>query len=197
MSIARLLRILTLAIPLWLGGFAHAVTEDWGTISTPISDEVSFSFAQYDVSGNFSHQYAFSLEGEAGATYEVSFAFDSCRSGCGSPEISYGIYHANGNYIGDANGTVVLSAGSYIFQVKGTGMGGGNSLDYWGSLTFSATSSSMQMVSPVPEPSTLILSLFGGVFLACAAWPRQTIGLVRRVRTSRLQHAPAGLGLVA
>jgi len=189
-SIFLLLRALTLALIFLLSGVAHALTEDWGTIATPISEETSFSFAQYDITGNFTHSYGFSLEGSAGATYEVSFDFDACRAGCGSPELTYGIYNANGNYIGDANGTVVLSAGSYIFQVKGTGMGAGNQIDYWGSLTFSMTSSSMEMVSPVPEPSTIILTFFGALFLALAAAPSQTLGLIRRLVPQDIRYLP-------
>ena len=196
LTILRLLRTLSVALPLLLANAAHALTEDWGTISTLISDETSFSFAQFDVSGNFSHDYAFSLEGTAGATYEVNFTFDTCRNGCGSPDLSYGIYNANGNYIGDTNGTVMLSAGNYIFQVKGSGMGSGNNIDYWGSVTFSMTSSSMQMVSPVPEPSTLILTFCGALFLAFAVWPKQTLGMLRR-RQQRQPFLPGGAGVSA
>jgi hypothetical protein len=197
MPFFRMLRKCAPALLLLLNGAAHALTEDWGTIATPISEETSFSFAQYDITGNFTHDYGFSLEGSAGATYEVSFAFDACRTGCGSPELTYGIYHANGSYIGDANGTVMLSAGNYIFQVKGTGMGSGNSIDYWGSVTFSMSSSSMQMVSPVPEPSTLILTLFGALFLAFAAVPRQTIALIRRLVPRNVHYPPIGSRVVA
>jgi len=168
MSIFRSLSAPTLALIFLLNGAANAQTEDWGTIATPISEATSFSFAQYDITGNFAHSYGFSLEGSAGATYEVSFDFNACRTGCGSPDLSYGIYNANGNYLSDANGTVVLSAGSYIFQVKGTGMGAGNTIDYWGSVTFAMNSSSMEIVSPVPEPSTIILTFFGALFLAFA-----------------------------
>jgi len=187
-SFFHLLRTFTLTLLLLLNGAAHALTEDWGTIATPISEETSFSFAQYDITGNFTHDYGFSLEGSAGATYEVSFTFDACRTGCGSPELTYGIYHANGSHIGNTNGTVTLSAGNYIFQVKGTGMGSGNSIDYWGSVTFSMNSSSMQMVSPVPEPSTLVLTFCGALFLAFAAAPRQTLGLIRRLVPHDVHH---------
>jgi hypothetical protein len=194
MSFFRPLRTLTLALLLLLHGAAHAVTEDWGTIATPISQETSFSFAQYDITGNFSHSYGFSLEGSAGATYQVSFAFDACRNGCGSPDLTYGIYHANGNSISAVDGTVTMSAGSYIFQVKGNGMGSGNNIDYWGSLTFSMTSSSMEMVSPVPEPSTLILTFFGALFLAFAAGPRRTLGLIRRLVPNNVHGLPISGG---
>lgn len=181
MNTLQLARKLAIALLFLLVGSAHALTEDWGTIATPIQDETSFSFAQYDISGNFTHNYGFSLEGSAGATYEVTFKFDTCRNGCGSPDLSYGIYHANGSHIGSANGTVTLSAGSYVFQVKGTGMGSGNSLDYWGSISFSVASSNVQMVSPVPEPSTLILSFFGALFLAFAAAPQRMRELTKKL----------------
>jgi len=191
-SFFRMLRKCAPALLLLLNGAAHALTEDWGTIATPISEETSFSFAQYDITGNFTHTYGFSLEGSAGATYEVSFEFDACRAGCGSPELTYGIYDANGGYIGDTSGTVVLSAGNYIFQVKSTGMGSGNSIDYWGSVTFSMAAANMQMVSPVPEPSTLILTFFGALFLAFAAVPRQTLGLIRRLVRRNVHYPPVG-----
>jgi hypothetical protein len=70
-----------------------------------------------------------------------------------------------------------LSAGNYAFQVKGTGFGSGNSLDYMGSVTFAATA----VVSPVPEPSTLLLTLPG---LAL-------VHVMTRVRVSSLSNDPA------
>lgn len=190
MSILRSFSAATLALMLLFNGGANAQTEDWGTISTPISEATSFSFAQYDITGNFVHSYGFSLEGSSAATYAVSFDFDTCRSGCGSPELTYGFYPVNGNLVSDSNGTVVLSAGSFIFQVKGNGMGAGNNVDYWGSVTFSMTSSSMEMVSPVPEPSTVILTFFGALFLAFAAAPRQTLGLIRRLFPQNIHYLP-------
>ncbi|MEY4761070.1 MAG: hypothetical protein RLZZ200_926, partial [Pseudomonadota bacterium] len=72
-----------------------AVVANWGTIVTPLQSDVTFSFAQYDLTKNFTQQYLFSLEGAAGATYSVSFTFDACKRGCGNPNISYGIYDAN------------------------------------------------------------------------------------------------------
>ena len=104
----------------------------------------------------------------------MTFAFDACKKGCGNPDIAYGIYDANGGLIADATGTVTLSAGNYVFQVKGTGFGAGNSLDYMGSVTFSATA----VVSPVPEPSALLLALPGLV-------------LVHVMTRRRRRHAPA------
>jgi len=144
------------------GQYAQAdVVEDWGAIALPIEEETTFSFAQYDIDQNFTDLYTFSLEGEAGAAYSVTFDFDPCRAGCGSPELSYGIYDANGGLITDTGGAVTLSAGNYVFQVKGIGMGAGNALDYWGSVTFSATA----IVPPVPEPGTLWLLAPGVVLL--------------------------------
>lgn len=156
----RLLRIALLTVSFLFATPASAATvADWGTVATPITTETSFSFAQYDISNNFTDQYAFSLEGDSGAAYNVTFQFDLCRSGCGNPDLSYGIYDANGGLVTVTNGVATLSAGSYVFQVKGDGMGAGNSVDYWGSVTFSAVS--MSMVSPAPEPSSLMLTLFG------------------------------------
>jgi hypothetical protein len=158
MNIKQLILAMTIGLGLILATLARAeVVADWGTVVTPLTTEATFSFEQYDITKNFTHQYGFSLEGEAGATYQVTFTFDACKKGCGNPDLSYGIYNANGGLIADASGTVTLSAGNYVFQVKGTGMGSGNSLDYMGSVTFSATA----MVSPVPEPSTLLLTLPG------------------------------------
>ena len=156
----RFLRIVLLTASFMFATPAAAeVVADWGTVATPITTETSFSFAQYDISSNFTDQYAFTLEGASGAASNVTFQFDLCRSGCGNPDLSYGIYDANGGLVTVTNGVATLSAGSYVFQVKGDGMGAGNSVDYWGSVRF--TAASMSMVSPAPEPSSLMLTLFG------------------------------------
>lgn len=140
--------------------FASAdIVDDWGTVTTSVEGETTFSFAQYDITNNFTDQYAFSLEGSGDATYSVTFTFDPCRNGCGNPDLSYGIYDANGGLIEPTNGAVVLSAGNYVFQVKGDGMGSGNSVDYFGSVTFAIAATNI--VSPAPEPSTLLLMLLG------------------------------------
>ncbi len=150
---------------LLLSPFSQAeIVEDWGTVVTSIEGETTFSFEQYNITKNFTDQYAFSLEGSGDATYAVSFYFDACKNGCGNPDLSYGIYDANGGLIDMTNGTVVLSAGNYVFQVKGDGMGSGNSLDYSGSVTFSVAATSF--VSPAPEPSTLVLMILGLMALA-------------------------------
>jgi hypothetical protein len=147
---------------------------DWGTLSSSINSEVSFSFAQYDITKNFTDQYAFSLEGGSDATYAVNFSFDPCRNGCGNPDISYGIYDANGGLITASNSVVLLSAGNYVFQVKGVGMGSGNSVDYSGVVTFNV-SATTTMVSPAPEPNTLILMLLGIVGVAFRLYDRQSV----------------------
>ena len=132
------------------------VIADWGTISTPITSPVTFSFAQYDVSGNFSHEYVFTLEGSAGATYNVSFEFDACRNGCGNPVLHYGI---GGSLSESPTGSYVLTAGTYSFTVSATGMGAGNTVDYWGAVVISGGGGGV--VSPVPEPEIFILSIPG------------------------------------
>lgn len=160
MKIPNVLFAVVLATSLTASAPAFAdIVADWGTVATPITSEMSFSFAQYNISRNFTDQYQFSLEGESGASYSVTFQFDACKNGCGSPDLSYGIYDSNGGLVASASGTVTLSAGNYVFQVKGDGMGSGNSVDYWGSVSFSAVATSM--VSPAPEPSSLVLTLFG------------------------------------
>ena len=188
------LGMLALALLLWTQPCRAATVEDWGTVATPITSEVSFSFAQYDINNNFTDQYNFSLEGGAGATYNVSFNFDACRNGCGNPDLTYGIYDRNGSLVATTTGTVTLSAGAYTFQVKGIGMGSGNTVDYFGSVTFTAvgaTSTSISgstmdgtlaMVSPAPEPSSLALSLLG---LSMLAWS------VRRRSAPGSQWSPA------
>lgn len=168
---------------------AADIVADWGTVATPITSETSFSFAQYNISNNFTDQYAFSLEGASGATYSVTFQFDACNNGCGNPDLSYGIYDSNGGLVASASGTVTLSAGNYVFQVKGDGMGSGNSVDYWGSVSFSAVATSM--VSPAPEPSSLVLTLFGMGGLGWAA-RRRRLGADPAPDAGRLMSARAG-----
>jgi hypothetical protein len=156
------------------GTSVSEVIEDWGTVVTPIESETTFSFEQYDVDKNFTHEYLFSLEGDAGATYEVTFNFDACNNGCGNPDLAYGIYDANGGLYSSTSGTVLLSAGSYTFQVAATGMGAGNSVDYWGDVTFTATVVSTDgIVAPVPEPATLSLSMAGAMIITGAAYRRR------------------------
>ena len=148
----------------WMNAARADTTTNWGTVATPLTSEVTFSFAQYDINRNFTDQYLFSLQGETGASYSVTFNFDPCRNGCGNPDLSYGIYDRNGSLLVDTTGTVTLSSGNYAFQVKGSGFGAGNSIDYWGSVTFAAGATSLNnvtMISPAPEPSTLLLMITG------------------------------------
>lgn len=170
MRIPLLALTLTMAIAIGTtvpSSAAADVVADWGTVATPLSSEATFSFAQYDITHNFTDQYTFSLEGDAGATYAVTFDFAPCKNGCGNPDLSYGIYDANGGLIADASGSVTLSSGNYVFQVKGDGMGSGNSVDYWGSVSFAAAAAATTLVSPVPEPNQLMVLLPG---LALVPW---------------------------
>jgi len=171
----RALRLLILLVTLALGQSARAdLIANWGTVVTPLSTEATFSFARYDITNNFTDQYAFSLEGSSGASYEVTFAFDACRSGCGNPDLSYGIYDANGGLVASAGGTVTLASGSYVFQVKGFGMGSGNSVDYWGNVSFSALAVPSAIVPPAPEPATLLLAGPGQLIVLWAARHRRS-----------------------
>jgi hypothetical protein len=174
--------LLRLTLLVWLIAWPTVsradITQNWGTVATPLTSPVTFSFAQYDITRNFTDQYNFSLQGGTGASYSVTFAFDPCRLGCGNPDLSYGIYDRNGSLVASTNGSVTLSAGNYAFVVRGTGWGAGNSVDYWGSVTFAAASTqqsltTVTMVSPAPEPSTWLLMLCGMAGLAWTAWRRR------------------------
>jgi len=151
------------------------VVADWGTVSTPISDPVTFSFAQYNVHGNFTHEYTFTLEGSAGATYNVSFEFDACRNGCGNPVMHYGI---GGALSESPTGSYALAPGTYSFTVSATGMGAGNTVDYWGAVVISGGGGSV--VAPVPEPEIFVLAIPGALMVMVA---------VRRRRTREQAHA--------
>ena len=174
------------------------VMADWGTISTPITSPVTFSFAQYDVSGNFTHEYTFTLEGSAGATYNVSFEFDACRNGCGNPVLHYGI---GGALSESPTGSYVLAPGTYSFTVSGTGMGAGNSVDYWGAVVISGGGG---VVSPVPEPEIFVLAIPGTLLVMAVvrrrrARERAGTGEAAGPRRGRLTApaAPAALLLAA
>lgn len=161
---ARRARQATACIALALGLAAAPasaeVVANWGTVITPVVEQATFSFSQTGITQNFTDDYLFSLEGSAGATYSVTFDFSGCARGCGNTSLTYGVYDANGGLIADASsGSVTLAAGSYSLQVKGTGLGAGNSIDYAGSVTFSATAAGT--VSAAPEPSTYLLTLIG------------------------------------
>jgi hydrogenase/urease accessory protein HupE len=81
MKIKPLILAMTIGLGLILATPARAqVVADWGTVVTPLTSGATFSFEQYDITKNFTHQYGFSLEGEAGATYQVTFTFDACKT---------------------------------------------------------------------------------------------------------------------
>jgi hypothetical protein len=157
---------------------AADVIADWGTVATPLETETTFSFAESDISRNFTHDYLFSLAGTAGATYAVTFDIAACTNGCGNPDITYGIYDANGGLVGTVapSDGVTLAAGDYSFVVNGNGMGAGNSVDYAGTVTFSAATSGT--VSAAPEPAAYALTLIG---LGLVGWVARRNGLVARV----------------
>jgi hypothetical protein len=144
---------------------ALAVTSytDWGTISTTESSTIDF--ARDDITGNFADEYAFSILSGTDTSYAVTVSFDVCKNGCGNPEVSYGIYDANGSIISDT-GSVVLDSGDYVFMIKGSGMGSGSQTDYTGSITF--------FVSTVPEPSDILLLLTGLAVVGGAVLYRKT-----------------------
>jgi len=184
MSIKQLIAGLSIIVSLCYISPASAATlvADWGSVASPLTNSASFSFAQYDITNNFADQYAFSLEGSSDTTYAVTFNFDPCKNGCGNPNLSYGIYDANGSILSASNGSITLSSGNYIFQVKGAGMGNGNNASYFGTINFSAIAT--ELVSPAPEPSSLILIMAG---LCIVTWA---------IRRRRLQERtnPAGYG---
>jgi len=144
------------------------VVADWGTVSTPITSPVTFSFAQYDVARNFTHEYVFTLEGSAGATYNVSFQFDACRNGCGNPVLHYGI---GGSLSESPTGSYALAPGTYSFTVSATGMGAGNTVDYWGAVVISGGGSGV--VAPVPEPEIFVLAAPGALLVVAVARRRR------------------------
>ena len=157
MKFTHSLRAILLGIGFILSAPASAaVLADWGVI--PIGSETSFTFTPSDATTNFSDQYAFSLAGSTAITYSTSSFLALCTRGCGSPALAFGIYDANGGLL-DASGSVSLGAGSYSFQVRGTGMGSGNSAGTGGVISF--YSAATELVSPTPEPATWLLMLSG------------------------------------
>ncbi len=156
MRLFKLIRLLCVVFSCILGNAAWATSTDWGVI--PVGQETTISFASSDITKNFTDQYSFSLQTGTDTSYAVSVTFDVCRYGCGNPNLSYGLYDASGQLVSDT-GTAVLTSVDYYFQVKGTGMGAGNTVDYTGSISF--------MVSAVPEPSDVILMIVG---LCCLVW---------------------------
>lgn len=156
----RLILVWTFITPAW------AASTDWGVV--PVDQTTTYSFAQYDITSNFEDAYSFSVGTSSDASYAVTVYFDACSSGCGNESLSYAIYYENGGMVSDS-GAATLTSGNYYFAVKGTGMGSGNSLDYSGTMTFSAGGAAADgIVSAVPEPSEWALMLAGSSFLAWA-----------------------------
>lgn len=165
----RLIRFFLFALCLTASapGLSQQVT-DWGVI--PLDRDTTISFSSYDITKNFTDQYTFSLQGFGDAAYAVTVTFDGCKNGCGNIGLSYGVYGANGSLI-DNTGSVVLSAGDYVFMVKGTGMGAGNTVSYDGTMNF--------FVAAVPEPSDYLMMFAGLCFLGWALRRRRRADAAR------------------
>jgi hypothetical protein len=157
---------LTLLLLICSAGQTPAATSytDWGTIAT--TENSTIDFARTDITSNFTDQYSFSILSGADTSYAVTVTFNGCESGCGNPDVSYGIYDANGSIISDT-GSVVLASGDYVFTIKGVGMGSGNLTDYTGSISF--------FVSAVPEPADYLLLLTGLAMLGGGVFYRRTV----------------------
>lgn len=157
MRLHRSIRTILLGIGIILSAQASAaVLADWGVI--PIGSETSFIFTPSDATTNFSDQYSFSLEGSTTISYSTTSFLAVCDRGCGSPVLEFGIYEATGG-LRDASGSITLGAGSYSFQIRGTGMGSGNTAGTGGVINF--YSEATELVSPTPEPATWLLMLSG------------------------------------
>ena len=177
MTPARSIRTILLGIGVILSAQASAaVLADWGVIS--IGSETSFTFTPSDATTNFSDQYTFSLAGSTTISYSTSSFLALCARGCGSPALEFGIYDASGGLL-DSSGNITLGAGSYAFQIRGTGMGSGNSAGTGGTINF--YSEATELVSPTPEPETWLLMLSGLALL----------GLRMRHRGKAFPHAAA------
>ena len=142
--------------------FAVDSYTDWGEISS--FENTTIDFANTDITQNFTDEYAFSVQSGTDTSYAVTVSFDVCKNGCGNVDVDYGIYDAQGSIISDT-GTATLVGGNYVLRVKGTGMGSGNQLDYFGSVSF--------YVSAVPEPAGILLLLTSIALLAGALYYRR------------------------
>jgi hypothetical protein len=157
MKRTRSIRTILLGIGIILSAPASAaVIADWGVI--PIGSETSFIFTPSDATTNFSDQYRFSLVGSTAISYSTSSFLALCTRGCGSPALEFGIYDASGGLL-DASGSIMLGAGNYAFQIRGTGMGSGNTAGTGGVINF--YSQATELVSPTPEPATWLLMVSG------------------------------------
>jgi hypothetical protein len=169
MLMILLLPLILTANPSW------GAETDWGVI--PLDQVTVISFGATDITNNFTDQYNFSIQGGTEASAEVTVTFDVCQKGCGNPELTYGVYNEQGQLISEiqGSGSVTLTAGDYYFQVKGTGMGSGNSVDYSGTMTFNTSLAGPANVSGAPEPSDWLLMVSGSTFLAWAVKRRRNL----------------------
>lgn len=129
------LRVVQAAIGGWaLSWSAYAnILADWGTL--PEGSETSFTFTPDSSASNFSDQYRFTLSGTTDVRYVTSDYLATCTRGCGNPVVEFGIYNESGAQV-DSSGTATLAAGDYVFQIKGSGMGSGNTAGSGGVITF-------------------------------------------------------------
>lgn len=164
---------------------AKAVTTDWGVIA--VDQPSTYFVSGIDITHNFTDQYKFSISGGSNADYSVYVQFDFCKRGCGNPDVSYGIYNLNGGLISDV-GSAVLSGGDYVFRVKGTGMGSGNTLDYNGSITFTASTMLGTFVSAAPEPNDILLMITASACLILLVRRRSKTECPLVISPLRLAH---------
>lgn len=162
MKQSMLRRAVTAIMLLCVSKLAFAdLLADWGVIS--LGSETSFIFSPSDASTNFTDQYSFSLAGTTEISYSTASFLATCTKGCGNPDLAFGIYDANGGLI-DSSGTTTLSAGDYVFQIKGTGMGSGNRAGSGGTITF-LSNAAPEIVSPAPEPPAWLVLLPGALLV--------------------------------
>lgn len=149
---------LTAIFAVLLPHHAHADTlSDWGLV--PIASQTSFIYLPPPEVSNFTDQYRFSLAGQTSVNFSSAYFLNPCLKGCGNPDLAFGIYDSNGGLV-DASGSTTLAAGDYVFQVKGTGLGSGNTAGSGGIINF-YTAAPIEVVSPAPEPAAWLLMLSG------------------------------------
>jgi hypothetical protein len=163
-----MLRLLTLT---WLVPWSAQanLVADWGTI--PTGSETSFTFVPDTSVSNFTDEYRFTLSGMTDINYVAADYLAACTRGCGNPVVDFGIYNASGSLV-DSTGTTTLDTGSYVFQIKGVGMGSGNTAGSGGVITFYGAAP--ELVSPAPVPASWLLMSCG---LALLGWAvRRRVG---------------------
>lgn len=134
---------------------------NWGVIDA--SNPITINFTGLDLTKNFTQEYTFSTLSTVSLSSQLNVTYSMCQRGCGNPAISYNIIADKTSIIGNQQ-AVLLTPGSYVMSVKGTGFGSGNSASYIGHSTF---------ISPVPEPGDYLLMIVGSLTLMAAVWFRK------------------------